>query len=262
MDASESLMAKESRISVLASGVSALDAQRTMRAVGDLVGHHEIIDGIRVRLTKVDCADGPFVVQVNLRVCERPARVQTPVAGIDDLAPALARLNHHIVRISGPWRPRSWPDLIRPTLTVGSEAQIIRRKSVVLERITPLEAVAVMDTMDYDVHLFSDAETGEDAVVYRAAPSGLRLAHQYRTAPPGQSWPSRSASTPPPLIANSRPTPALSDIAAVTLLRMHGRQFLFFTDPGTGRGKLVYPRYDTSLGLITPISNAVREVPS
>jgi hypothetical protein len=30
--------------------------------------------------------------------------------------------------------------------------------------------------MDYDVHLFTDAATGEDAVVYRAGPSGLRLA--------------------------------------------------------------------------------------
>jgi hypothetical protein len=31
-----------------------------------------------------------------------------------------------------------------------------------------------MDAMDYDVHLFTDADSGEDAVVFRAQDSGHR----------------------------------------------------------------------------------------
>jgi Sigma 54 modulation/S30EA ribosomal protein C terminus len=73
-------------------------------------------------------------------------------------------------------------------LAAPSDGVITRRKPVVLLRGDPLEAVAVMDAMDYDVHLFTDAETGEDAVVYRAGPAGLRLARQRRMYPPGWSW--------------------------------------------------------------------------
>jgi hypothetical protein len=31
--------------------------------------------------------------------------------------------------------------------------------------------------------------------------------------------------------------------------------FVFFTDKATGRGRLLYCRYDANLGLITPIGN-------
>lgn len=70
------------------------------------------------------------------------------------------------------WRPRPWPDLTRRRLFVRPDAAIARRKPVSLQCSTPLAAVAVMDAMDYDAHVFTDAETGEDAVVYRAGPRG------------------------------------------------------------------------------------------
>ncbi|MGO8965653.1 hypothetical protein [Mycobacterium sp.] len=38
--------------------------------------------------------------------------------------------------------------------------------------------------MDHDLHLFTDASTGVDAVVYRGRPSGLRLARQRCMRPP------------------------------------------------------------------------------
>ncbi len=199
-----------------------------------------------------------MLVQVNLRVGDIPARVQVLGEGVDDLAPALARLDRQIVRVSVPWRPRAWPDSARRASTTPAEAVIIRRKSVVLQRCTPLDAVAVMDGMDYDVHLFTDAETGEDAVVYRAGPSGLRLARQRHMYPPGWSWSPPVGVPPVPLIVNSRPTPALSEAAAVDRVREQGLRFLFFTDPATGRGRLLYLRYDAGLGLITPISGTTR----
>jgi len=252
-------MAQEFPDVVVFSGgrVAASEAERVARAVGRVLEHRGITGGARVRLTTANCADGPMLVQVNLHVHHTPARMQAVTAGIDDLPTALLRLDRQIVRVSARWRPRPWPDRTRRALTAPAEAVISRRKPVVLLRGTPLEAVAVMDAMDYDVHVFTDAETGEDAVVYRAGPSGLRLARQRHVYPPGWSWSPPTISAPPvPIIVNSRPTPTLTEATAVSRLCEHSLRFLFFTDPATGRGQLLYPRYDGNLGLITPIGDS------
>jgi hypothetical protein len=201
-----------------------------------------------------------MLVQVNLRVRATPTRVQAVTGGRDDLSSALARLDRQIVRVWASWRPRPWPDRTRLMLTAPADAAITRRKPVRLLRGSPVEAVAVMDAMDYDVHLFTDAETGEDAVVYRAGPSGLRLARQHRMCPPGWSCspPTGSVSL-VPLVVNSHPTPVLAEDAAVVRLREHGLRFLFFTNPATGRGQLLYPRYDGNLGLVTPLADSSRD---
>jgi hypothetical protein len=70
--------------------------------------------------------------------------------------------------------------------------------------------------------------------------------------PPGWSWSPRNVSPPVPLIVNSRPTPTLTEAAAVGWLCKHGLRSLFFTDPAIGRGHLLYPRYDGNLTLVTP----------
>jgi hypothetical protein len=194
-----------------------------------------------------------MVVQVNLRVRDTPARVMAVTAGTGDLAPALTRLDRQIDSMCLPWRPRPWPDLTRRMLTVGADAVVGRRKSILAQRLTPLQAAEVMDAMDYDAHLFTDVETGEDAVVYRAGPSGLRLARQRQVFPPGWSWSSNLSGPPVPLVVNSRPTPALTEAAAVRRMREHDLRLLFFTDPTNGRGQLLYPRYDGNLGLIAPV---------
>jgi hypothetical protein len=194
-----------------------------------------------------------MVVQVNLQVRDTPARVMAVTTGIGNLAPVLARLDRQIESMCLPWRPRPWPDSTRRMLTVGADAVVARRKSVLLQRLTPLQAVQVMDAMDYDAHLFTDAETGEDAVVYRAGPSGLRLARQRQVFPPGWSWSSNLSVPPVPLVVNSRRTPTLTEATSVGRMREHDLRSLFFTDPTIGRGQLLYPRYDGNLGLVTPV---------
>lgn len=239
-------------VTVFASRVPACAAERAARAVGRVLDYRGIAGGARVRLTATDRANGPMLVQVNLRVRDIPARVQAVVGGIDDLTPVLARLDRQIVRVWAPWRPRPWPDLTAAVLTAPAEEVITRRKPVALQRGTPLEAAPVMDAMDYDMHLFTDAETGEDAVIYRAGPSGLRLARQHTMYPPGWSWSPATTTRPVPLIVNSRPTPVLSEAAAVKRVCEHRLRFLFFTDDASGRGRLLYLRYDGRLGLLTP----------
>ena len=229
-------------------------AARVADAVGQVIDHRGITGYARVRLTTRDGPNGPLLIQVNLQVRDTPIRMQAVTAGVEDLEAALRRLDRQIVRTSGPWRPRPWPDRTRRILSaIDGQPVISRRKRVALQTTTPLEAVAAMDAIDFDVHLFTDEETGEDAVVYRAGPSGLRLARQRRMYPPGWSWaPPLGAPPPVPLIVNSRPTPILADDDAVTRISEHGLRFLFYTSPNTGRGQLLYPRYDGSLGLVIP----------
>ncbi|MEV4129547.1 hypothetical protein [Nocardia sp. NPDC049707] len=47
--------------------------------------------------------------------------------------------------------------------------------------------------------------------------------------------------------------PLLSEAQAVDLLCRDGLAFLFFTDSRSGRGHLLYRRYDADPGLITPV---------
>lgn len=49
------------------------------------------------------------------------------------------------------------------------ERQVIRRRSFMVRRQTPGEALADLDLLDYDFHLFTDRMTGQDSVLYRAA---------------------------------------------------------------------------------------------
>ncbi|ODR12083.1 hypothetical protein AWC26_15185 [Mycobacterium shimoidei] len=239
--------------------VPAWEADRAARAVGRVLAHRGITGGARVRLTTANCPDGPMLVQVNLRVRDTPVRVQAVTAGRDDLPTALMRLDRQIVRVWSPWRPRPWPDRTRRILWATGEEVIARRKGYALRRMTPLEAVAVMDAMDYDVHLFTDIETGEDAVVYRGGPSGLRLARQLHMYPPGWSWSAPTTRPPVPLIVNSRPTPTLTEAAAMHRMCAHHLRFAFFTHPDSGRGRLLYPRYAGNLGLITSIDDSDEE---
>jgi len=87
-----------------------------------------------------------------------------------------------------------------------------------------------MTLRDYDFHVFTDDETGTERVVHRDRSGGYGLLRL-------------PASTP-----HTLPLPA-----AVERLNASFRQrYLFFTDPDTGCGRVLYRRYDGHLGLITP----------
>lgn len=227
--------------------VPALEGERFAGAVGRLLDRLGVGGGARLRITGTNSDDGPFLVQVNLRVGETPARIQTPTHGPGDALPVVVRLEQLIAATRAPWQPRSWPDPTRPPLDTPGPGELSRRKSVPLATGRPSRAVAVMDAMDYNAHLFTDAATGQEAIVYRAGPSGLRLARQDTASPP-HSTPGE----PGPFTINPRPAPALTEADAVDRVCEQGSPFLFYTDQNSGRGHLLYRRYDTGLALITP----------
>ncbi|GAA1227649.1 HPF/RaiA family ribosome-associated protein [Kitasatospora nipponensis] len=123
------------------------------------------------------------------------------------------------------------------------ERRIVRHKSYSLARQTAWEAVFELESMDYDFHLFTDAASGCDSVVHRdPSDDGYRLA---TADPQGEPVPGLRVST--------LAVPRLAVADAVSRLDLGGLPFVFFTDAATGRGNVVYHRYDGHYGLITPV---------
>ncbi|MGK8524716.1 sigma 54 modulation/S30EA ribosomal C-terminal domain-containing protein [Nocardia asteroides] len=229
--------------------VPAMDVTRAVRAIVRVLRRHHLDAPARVRLSAPPDAAKPMVVQAEVRHPEVVTRVQ--VTGPRGFAVTFAaeRLDRQLARL-GTHEPRTWPDPARPPLArTGEPRPIVRRKGCALTTCTPAEAVAVLDAMDYDAHLFTDADTGEDAVVHWTA-GGVRLIRQRATYPPVRSpEPVHGAA---PIVVDAEPAARLNPGDAATLLCRSGFPFLFCTDPGSGRGGLLYRRYDGDLALVAP----------
>ncbi|WP_433087921.1 hypothetical protein ACQP1P_18525 [Dactylosporangium sp. CA-052675] len=213
---------------------------------GALATRHRVDGDLRLRLTGAAVPGGPMLVQANLRLFGAPARIQ--VAGRDPaeaIATGATRLDRQVRRLSTRWEPWPWPDPERRPLAVPGRPAITRIKSPRLYRQSFCQAAAHLAAMDYDAYLFVDAATGEDALVHRAGPTGLQLTRQRSMHPAG------GPGTPAPTVNPRRP-PVLSPDAAAARMAEGWLPFLFFTDSGTGRGSLVYRRYDGGTGLVRP----------
>jgi Sigma 54 modulation/S30EA ribosomal protein C terminus len=217
----------------------------------------------RVKLTmSADPAvERPAIAQVNIDLNGRLIRAQAAGAtmreAIHHACDRLrARLEHAArtwaslrggqpVPARGEWRHRSLPAPRLPYFPRPAEERaVMRHKSYTLAHLTPDEAAADAGLLDYGFHLFTEKSTGEDAVIYRTAGSWrLALAHP-RT---GRLGPITSAIT-----ISEMGAPRLPVTEAATRLEAAGQPFLFFINAGTGRGNLIYHRYDGHYGLIEP----------
>jgi hypothetical protein len=125
------------------------------------------------------------------------------------------------------------------------ERQIIPHTSVTAGACDLDQAAFDMNVMDYDFHLFTEAGTGLDSVLYGSGPTGYRLA-QIEPRPEGLAPHSLEVTV------SAQPAPNLSVAEAVDRMTVWDRPFLFFLDGEKGRGALLYHRYDGHYGLITP----------
>jgi hypothetical protein len=122
---------------------------------------------------------------------------------------------------------------------------VIRRKTFALEPMSAGEAAVVMDELDHDFYLFRDAATGGDAVVHRLDDGrpAVIVAHDAPEAPGEDGEPVREP---------SRYSTPLELAEAISKMDVLNHRFLFFTDAATGRGAVLYLRYDGHYGLIEP----------
>lgn len=127
----------------------------------------------------------------------------------------------------------------------AEERRIVRHKSFGPALQTPEDAVSDMEAMDHDFWVFTDLASGHDSIVYR----DVRTGHHRLAAlgPVGQGRETEGL-----LSVSTVPVPASSVTEAVQRLHLTGLPFVFFSDTATGRGCVLYHRYDGHYGLIAP----------
>ncbi|WP_438295526.1 ribosome hibernation promotion factor [Streptomyces sp. HUAS TT7] len=220
----------------------------------------EPILAARVKLTQTE--GRPAAAQAVVDVNGRPVRAHVAASTMfeavdllrDRLTVRLAKVRRHAraghrndpACAPQPWRDDAGPEH-RPQRhqLPPEERRIVRHKSFSLPRQTPTEAVFDLEAMDYDFYLFTDAGSGRDGVVYRDTGAG---AHRLATA----GGPALAHHGAPGLTLSTVPVPSIGVAEAVERLDLTGLPFVFFSDSATGRGSVLYHRYDGHYGLITP----------
>ncbi len=234
-------------------------AVKRIRAI--ILRSGEPIRFARLKLTMASGGQPPYlaVAQANIDISGTLVRAQsagqTLPAALDQMSTRLlARLgqaarqrNQGGQEGSGTptWRPEvphtpALPCSPRPP----AKRTVLRRKSVMLERQDPAGAIARMELRDYDFYLFIEEPTSQDTIVYRTD-SGYRLTRAHpRLHQPG--------TVSLPVTISDEPVPRLTLGAAIAHLEASARPFLFFRNQQTGRGNVLYHRYDGHYALITP----------
>lgn len=254
-------------VQVSVEGMPPTTADYARQKVAAVLGQtHQPVLFARVRLTQHGdpALERPIVAQANLDVHGRLVRAQVTAATGTEAVDALeARLRTRLQRSAEHWEarrhrqyhpdPHEWrhgdppsdwqPWFPRPT----HERQIIRHKSFTLPRCTLDEAAAEMDELDYGFHLFTEQGSEQDSVLYRAGPTGYRLAQL-------EPRPDLVAPGHLSVTISQQSAPLLTTEEAVQRLNLTGLPFVFYLDADHTRGRLLYHRYDGHYGLITPAS--------
>ncbi|MFB6894700.1 sigma 54 modulation/S30EA ribosomal C-terminal domain-containing protein [Kitasatospora sp. NPDC056327] len=259
----------------------ASDARARIAAV--VSGADALVESLRVRVGTIGAGNPPagsaplgVLAQVNAEVDGRRIRVQEAAADLGEALDRLADgLRARMTAVGSGWTPRPWPRRIRTRVLPGGAAAVppapavpaplrvgppglpgppgppgpgpvVRRKRAQLVWCSPDAAARTMDAMDFDIHLFTDPATETDAVVYRVGPTGYRLARTVAAGPPGRAA--------VPMTLSPCGAPELTEEQATERLTAAELPYLFFAHPGTGRGRVLYRRFDGGLGLIAAAS--------
>lgn len=124
------------------------------------------------------------------------------------------------------------------------EREVVRHKLLTVDEATPDEAVFDMELADYDFYLFRDLASGQDALVEAGTDGGYRLTRLSPTDVDG------GPSAYPVAVSDQAP-PVLNVDEAIERLDTGGEERVFFANATTGRGCVVYRRYDGHYGLIS-----------
>lgn len=128
------------------------------------------------------------------------------------------------------------------------ERRLVRRKSFTVGEMSCDEAADALDLLGHDFLLFTNLATGADAVLFFAevAGGGLELIDASgRSDAVGEA-------TVAPVRLNHHGVPECSVSEAAEQLDVDVLPFVFHLDPDTGRGSVVYRRFDGHYGCITP----------
>jgi len=217
---------------------------------------------VRLTLEANPSRERPALAEATLDVNGRPVRAH--VAGHDmmeavdlleeRLRRRLERQAHHgdgerrrsPIPQPGEWRhgdlPTQRPEYFdRPV----EEREVVRHKTFALEPMSCDEAAFDLEMLGHDFYLFTELHSGADSVIYHADDGHLEL--QQATDEPAVS-----EGTATPIALNRQHPPVLTLAEAEERLDTGHERFVFFVNAETGRGNVIYRRYDGHYGLITP----------
>lgn len=123
------------------------------------------------------------------------------------------------------------------------DRELVRHKAFLPDGQTFEEAIFDMDQLDYTFYLFQDLGTGSDSLMEKGEGASYRLRRLQVGPPP--------ASDVYDVELDDRPVPRLGVGEAIEQLNTSGMPFVFFASESSGRGSVVYRRYDGHYGLIT-----------
>jgi ribosome-associated translation inhibitor RaiA len=217
----------------------------------------------RVKLTMIadPAVQRPAIVQVTADLNGRPLRAQAEGRIMHEAVEhACDRLRIQLVRAARHWEavrggrpvpaPGEWRHQSLPTRRLPyyprpvGERDVVRRKSYALDAETPEEAAAEVELMDYHFHLFAERSTGQDSVICRTV-GGYRL----QLAGPRADGPGPVDES---IVVSEAAPPRLPLSETAAWLEASGQPFLFFVNAETGRGSVLYHRYDGHYGLVVP----------
>jgi ribosomal subunit interface protein len=142
-------------------------------------------------------------------------------------------------------RPTERPEFFdRPV----EEREVVRHKTFALEQMTCDEAAWDLDMLGHDFYLFTEIQSGREAVIFHTDDGRLGL---MRTGPAASTRSNNDTMATDVSVSTQHP-PELSLADAEERLDSGHEAFVFFIHPDTQRGHVVYRRYDGHYGLITP----------
>ena len=100
-----------------------------------------------------------------------------------------------------------------------------------------------MEALDHAFHLFRDAVTDSDAVVYTRDDGRVGV-----IVPSGTPLPDYQG----PVWEESRFSEPISEDVVVAEMDALGHRFVYFVNAASGRGNVIYLRFDGDYGLIEP----------
>jgi len=131
-----------------------------------------------------------------------------------------------------PWYPRP-----------AETREVVRRKTFATEPMTVDEAAWEMELLDHDFFLYTDLGSDQAALVRRLPEGGYEV-----QGAPGPTAVAHATAD----VVLGPPPPSLSEQEARSRLEADGETFVFYLEPGTGEGRVLYRRYDGHYGLIVP----------
>lgn len=243
--------------------VSSFDRSRAVKIISRVAatsGQPVLHADVRLHLAADPARPEPAKARATIDLNGEPMRAhatgRTMTEAIDRLDQRLRdRLDHvashrRALRRRGPGgQPGTWrhgdrdsdraPFFPRP----ADEREIVRHKTASPVDVTLDEAVFDLEAMDHDFLLYRDLATGADAVVSRTPVGRYTVQHLDGPKP---SAPANVAT----IDVDPRVPSELSLPVAREILDETNRPWVFFRNPDSGRGEVLYRRYDGHYGRI------------